>query len=302
MLNDIETRSLVVKITGAVQQSNMKEFDAAARQALSTINLELVTDDDFSQAENDVKSCQFIESRIAQSLQDILTQTADIAEIVKIGETIREEFRKTRLTLEKKIKTEKESRKNQLINDAIDNLKAGVSQSPVQHGFAINTAEIIAATKGKRFLGKMQEAIDAVVLSEQKRLFDLEDLFVKNINSIEHAEKKYPGLFPDKSTLALQEHQFVLSMIDGRIAKYRYDMEMKEKARIEAEMAAQVKIEVKPVETPTPPRQEEGFLPPPPPPSEETKYVLLGIITDDIDKFIDENLSNIKGVCEVHIQ
>jgi len=259
---EFEKKQLILKISGEVQQSNLAEFEEAALLVIGAINTDLQTDQDFSEAEQNVKSCEAIEVRIAQARQDAIMQTADIAALIQTTERLEAKFRQTRLMLDGKVKTEKEQRKNGIINAGRNHIQGLLVTSPVKHGFSFDNKAFTEAAKGKRSLAKIEKAVKEVVTAEEFRLASLEETYQLNIIKINKAEDEYPGLFPDKSNIALSPGEVVDSQIESRIATFRFNVlekERKEKERLEAEKAIEEKVvEVKPAE-------QAAFIPPPPP-------------------------------------
>jgi len=230
-----EKQQLVIKVTGQVVSSNLAEFEKQALAVLSSINTKLETDDDFAEAEQSIKDCQLVENRIFQARQDALNNTADIAALIATTERLEAKYREMRLLLTRNVKTEKERRKTDIVTNAKNVLQGLVLRSPVKHNFQIDMKSIQDAIKGKRFIAKMQEAVDEVIEAETLRLAEMENNFNFNIDKIVAAEHEFPGLFPDKNTIALGVPETVTALISGRVADYRLKQE--EKARREREEA-----------------------------------------------------------------
>lgn len=239
-MKQLEEKRLVIRISGAVQQSNLAEFEETALAVIASINTNLQTDDDFAQAEENIKSCQLIETRLKNAKNDALNNTKEISDLISTIDRLDAKFRQTRLDLNGKVKTEKESRKNEILSAARKELESAVSQSPVKHGFAIDFKALQEAIKGKRFLSKMREAVNEVVQSQLFQLTALEANYAHNIFIIEQSEKEYPGLFPDKKNLALSAPEVVSAMIESRVMKFKFDIaERERKAKEEAERKAE---------------------------------------------------------------
>ena len=229
-MKDVENKQLVLRITGSVQQSNLKEFESAAMSVIAGIKTELKTDDDFAEAENNIKSCKLIEIRVGQARNDALQSTKEIADLVDAVERIERKFRDTRLTLERQVKTEKEKRKSEIITEAVRKIEADAFASPAKHGFSINFQAINEAMKGKKSIAKMREAVGAIVEVEKQRLVALECDYLANISAIEQSEAEFPGLFPDKKNLALSNPEVVAAQIESRVTSYKYKQKVKEDA------------------------------------------------------------------------
>jgi hypothetical protein len=260
-LESLESKQLVLKITGAVEQSNLAEFEKQALAVISSINTVLETDEQFAEAEANVKFCQQIEIRIATARSTALASTEAIAKLIATTERLEAKFRETRLSLNSKVKTEKERRKNEIINAGRNRMQGMLINSPVKHCFVFNHAVFTEASKGKRNLAKIQEAVDELIEAEELRLANMEADFADNMAMIEQSETEWPGLFPDKQNLALSAKETVLALIQGRVADHR--LKVAEKARKEQEEADRKAAIVQP-----PPELEQTCYQGPPEPPE----------------------------------
>lgn len=270
-LESLEEKQLVLRISGAVEQSNLSEFEQDALAVIASINTVLDTDEQFAEAEANVKFCQQIENRIATARGTALSSTKAIAELIATTERLEVKFRETRLFLNSKVKTEKERRKSEIINGAKTRLAGLLINSAVKHGFVINHTGIMDAAKGKRSLAKMQEAVDDIAESEELRLANMEADFTANLELIDASEAEWPGLFPDKLNLALSAKDTVSALIQGRIADHRFKVtEKASKDKEEADRLAAEKLrnEQERAASPGP----ETHLPPSPPVPQDSAW------------------------------
>jgi len=317
----LESKQLVLRISGAVESSNLAEFEETAMMVIGSIKTDLQTDDDFAEAESNIKSCQLIESRIHNARQDAINSTASIATLIATTERLEAKFRETRLLLNSKVKTEKEARKNEIISNAKNVLAGLLIHSPVKHAFVVDQKAILEAAKGKRSLMKMAEAIAEVIESETLRLANLETDFQANMSAISKAELEYPGIFPDKMNVALSPVDVVSFQIESRVATFKYNLEMKaarereaaealekENERRRKEAAERAELEKKKLEDapmaakePEPPTTFTDSFIPPPPPIGQTVTLVVFASTTDIDRLIDQ-ISSLPGVIAVENQ
>ena len=104
-MKELEGKELVLRITGAVEQSNLVEFEKQALLVIDGIKTTLETDNDFVEAEGNIKGCQLMENRIATARSTALANTEAIAELIKTTERLEAKFRETRLLLNGKVPT-----------------------------------------------------------------------------------------------------------------------------------------------------------------------------------------------------
>jgi hypothetical protein len=243
---------LIIRLTGAVTESNFDQWKEQALEQIRATNRELVTDDDFSWAEETIKACKNNEHAIKKAKEEALNQTADINKLFAAMDQISTELSNTRLSLEKQVKTEKERRKADIIAEAIATVRSEIEIAVAGNIFvpgdiAINDTVIKAATAGKKTIEGMRKAVNVVMAAEIKRHLEAIEAAILNVNAIEWVEKEFPGLFPDKKALAWKTHDEVNATIDARVARYR--LQMKEKEEREA---AQANIQPGPEPPPTP--------------------------------------------------
>jgi len=231
-----ELTALILRVTGEVQESNISDFEKSARLFLDNINKTLVTDQDFGTAKLDIAACQEKETQIATAKQKSISSMAEVAEILATVDRYSDEFRDTRLMLNKLVKTEEEKRKKQITDGGISDIKKAISRSRVGYGFSFDPSGIFAAIKGKKSLFKMEEAVAEIVNNTLIDILSLEATFDENIKEIELAETAFPGLFPDRKAIALNPSDNVSLMIVARVSEYK--ILLIEKERKEAETIA----------------------------------------------------------------
>lgn len=304
-MESLEAMQLVLRISGAVEQSNLADFEADANAVLDSINTDLETDEDFAEAEENIKSCQLIETRIANARADALNSTKDIATLIATTERLEAKFRATRLLLNGKVKTEKEARKNEIVDGAKNHLQGMLLQSPVRHAFVIDFKAIQEATKGKRSISKMRQAVQEIVDAEELRMAGMEQDFQLNLSTINKSEEQYPGLYPDKKNLALSSPEVVETQIINRVLQYKISMQEKAEkerlAREEKERLAAIppKAEEAPV---LPPEPFTQWTPPPPPGAQLESYeIVVEVETADIAAVL-KSIWNIQGVTHVNAE
>jgi len=325
-LESLEKKELIIRITGEVQETNFDEFEKQSLIVISGINRKLETDEHFAEAEQNIKFCKTIANRIANARNDALHRTKAISELIATTSRVEAKFDEVRLILTKLVGTEKERRKNEIINSAKNRLNGLLLHSPVKHGFAIDHAAIYAAAKGKRSLAKMQEDIDEVAETEELRLSEMEIGFTGNIEKIEKTEKEWPGLFPDKQNMALSAPETVDAIIVGRVSDHRlkveenkrkqeYESKLAEEKREAERHSLQENVESIPVESepvdgiPQDSSWQPEYLPMPDDPFTDLpyplqkKYVITVITQSDAasSTMMADIISSLHGVIEVTV-
>lgn len=153
-----EILTLTVAVKGEVVSSNLPEFREAVTLFLSEVNRDLTTDEQFGQAEIDVKRLKTIEDGIASAKVKALADAETLRTLFDNLDEANEEVRKARLELENLVKRQKESVKAALVATALNKVDCA------PHLRLKNYRERIeAAIKGKRTLDSMETALNQAV-------------------------------------------------------------------------------------------------------------------------------------------
>src|SRR5574337_93142 len=154
--------ALRIEVTGAVTASNLTEFKASALAVLGGINRNLQTDADFAEAEQTVKGCSEVESRIKAAKENALAQTASIEEAFRVMDDVSAEVRRVRLDLDKLVKAEKDARRMAIVRSGSDALQAHIKALNERLGsdlMPVMTADFGGAVKGLKSLDSMKDAV-----------------------------------------------------------------------------------------------------------------------------------------------
>ncbi|GLX87841.1 hypothetical protein Pfra02_04100 [Pseudomonas fragi] len=213
--------ALSIELTGMVTASNLDRFKSHALATIGAINRNLVTDQDFANAEKTVKWCQEVEDKTRQAKRDALDKTATIAELFSALDEISETARTTRLELDKLVKAQKESRRKEIISGA----QAGFDQ----HIAAINTSfggriflpavdiDLAGAVKGKRSLESIQNAVDTEAARGKIAATTQAESISVNLASLRELAGKHGRLFADAQQLVLMASADLVTLIHARI-------------------------------------------------------------------------------------
>lgn len=228
--------SVFVQATGMVTASNLSEFKEAATAFIANIKTELVTDQDFADAESTVKFCKDAEGNLEATKASVLAQMSTVNEVVRTLDHIAAQLRDKRLTLDKLVKSEKEARKLAIVSKAandytlyIDALEA--ETKPIR--LNVNGPSFAEAIKGLKSLASMQEKVDTALRDAKFAA----DTAAKDVRSklawCKTNAAGHHALFPDLQALMAKPMEDFTLTITSRIEKQKAD----EAARLEAERA-----------------------------------------------------------------
>lgn len=242
--------ALRIEVTGMVTASNLAEWKEQAIAVFQGISTELVSDQDFADAEKTVKWCGDIEDQLKGAKQHALSQTQSIDLLFKTIDAIAEEARSKRLALEKRVKTRKDERRTEIGNAARRAVLAhvqAINETMGEHAIPVSAtlvADIGEAMKGKRSFSSMQEAVDAVAANAKVDASQAADRIRANIAILaEHPD--HVTLFADRVQLcASKAPEDLRNLVAARISEYQQAEQKRlddERARIREEEEARAR-------------------------------------------------------------
>lgn len=229
--------ALRIEVTGMVTASNLAEWKDQAIAVFQGISTELVSDQDFADAETTVKWCGNIEEQLKAAKQHALSQTESIDLLFRTIDDIAAEARAKRLDLEKLVKRRKDERRTEIGNSArraVQQHVLAINETLGEHAIPMPTtlvADIAEAMKGKRSFSSMQEAVDAVAANAKIDASQYADRIRANVAILAgHAE--HATLFADRVQLcATKAPEDLRNLVAARIAEHQ----QAEQARLDAE-------------------------------------------------------------------
>ena len=241
--------ALRIEVTGMVTASNLAEWKEQAIAVFQGISTELVSDQDFADADKTVKWCGDIEDQLKAAKQHALSQTESIDLLFRTIDAIADEARTKRLALEKRVKTRKDERRTEIGNNArraVQEHILAINETLGQHALGMPStliAEIGDAMKGKRSLASMQEAVDVVAANAKVAASQAAERIRANA-AILDAHSEHATLFADRVQLcASKTPEDLRNLVAARIAEHqqaeqRRLQEQREQIRKEEEARA----------------------------------------------------------------
>ena len=231
VIEGLPTPGLVV--SAEVHKSNLPMFVSAAQKFIDGIKTELVSDQDFADAESTVKFCKKAEDELDSAKSNALSQTVSLDEALKTIDNIKGQLRQKRLILEKLVKSEKENRKNSLIIEAQQAWRGFIAD--VNKSLGINyfnyAPDFAGAIKGRKLLSAMENEI-ATTLANSKIEANIEAERIKaNIAMLDELSADYKFLFNDFSQIVGHPAEALKGIIESRINQRKSE----EQAKLEAE-------------------------------------------------------------------
>lgn len=236
--------ALLIEVTGQVTASNLVEFKKTALAAISSVNRDLKTDQDFADAAKSVKWCAEIEERLQAAKQHALSQTATIDALFRTMDEISAEARRVRLDLDKLVTRRKTEVKEEAVVAARSALLAHYQALNVEISPAVLQLPIVdfaGAIKGLRSFDSMQDALDTLVAKSKIDADTAARRVRTNQAAFKEQAKSFEFLFADLGQLVHKAPEDFAMVLRARIAEHKQaeaDRVEHERQRLRAEEEA----------------------------------------------------------------
>jgi hypothetical protein len=219
---------LTIRLKGEVQASNFEEWKNELIARLRSVNTELVRDEDFVRAGEQVKALKNAESTLKEAKQSAIAQAADIQRLFGSIDAVAEETRQVRLALERQIKTRKREIKEQMLEGAINEVHAAIAAQgsafqTLDHGRFLDRGRFEAAAKGKSTGFTLAKALEGLVREIEREVGEAGLRVADNIAILDGIADEYRMLFQDREQLIQLSKSDLLLTIDKRITLFNED-------------------------------------------------------------------------------
>ena len=236
--------ALRIEVTGMVTYSNLDEFKKRALSVIGGIKTELVTDQDFVDADKTAKWLGDVEDRLKDAKKRALEQTDSIDRLFSAIDEIAQRAATTRIKLEKLVKSEKESRKTALVMEANEAFRKHVEglMKRTENLMPSQASVFGDAIKGLKSLDSIRDKLATALANAKIESNAIADLITANIALLDTAEKR--ALFPDLKTVCTKPADDFKAILAGRDAQRREVEERRleaERQRIRAEEEAKAR-------------------------------------------------------------
>ena len=223
----IATPDLAIEISGKIVTSNFHEFQEGLVAFIESIPSEMVTDEDFGNADQSAKILKNAEASLSLAKQAGLEQAEQIQTLFAEIDGLSEKARSTRLPLEKAIRDRKEQIRMEIITEAADRVDV-VNKAPVR-------LKITQACKGKRSLDTMRAAANACADELAEELAEVRETIRWYVDS--HGK----SIAPDIGALEGMQVEALKIEFARRIERLDAEAEQKALRKQAAEAEAKVK-------------------------------------------------------------
>ena len=231
-------KQLFIKLTGTVNSSNFDVWKKELITQIQSVNVELVTDNDFVTASKQVKSFKSAEKSLKQAKQSAISQAEEIQQLFTAIDEITEEARQARLSLERQIKARKLEIKQQYIQSGIDEIQSFIDEQVVEFNKCdlspfLNRSRFESAVSGKAGISGLEIGIEQICTLIKIEISEKAVKIYNNKVKLDALPEAYKILFQDWELLICLPEDELESEIDKRTTRYNDEM-----ARREAEESA----------------------------------------------------------------
>ena len=215
---------LIVKINGSVANSNFDQYKDEILAVIKNHNKELVTDGDFIEAKEVIKSCSNAEKAISKAKQDAINSTVDINALFSSMDEVMAELRSTRLALNKQVTSEIEARKNNLVADELIVIKDHVDSIDVDYAkeVALNLLTTSSDRLKKSYRGKsspssIEIGVKAESLAIMTDINAVMSLAAANDKELSEIAGDFMSIFPDRVSIICRDNDSFRAIAEARI-------------------------------------------------------------------------------------
>lgn len=235
-----------MRVQGKLVSCNLEEYKPAALAYIEKINTELVSDQDFVDADADAKFCRDSADKLELAIEQALGQMGDINQALNTVREIAAAFDAKGLALEKLVKAEKENRRNAIVSEAaaefVTHMK-GLNERLGQPFMPAIATDFPGAVKGLKILDSMKDKVATELARAKIEANAMADRIQANMQKLAAVGDKVT--FPDAATLVLKAPDDLAAVIAMRVAEadrkaeeLRESVRQEKAAKLAAEQAA----------------------------------------------------------------
>lgn len=233
--------ALAIQIRGEVAHSNLPVFKAKAEAFIASIKTDLLTDEDFANAEATIKFCDSAEKSLEQAKAAAIAQTADIDELMRTVDHISAQLREKRLLLTRTVKDKKELLKADILNrakQAFADHVAALEKEIAPLRLVYQARDFAGVMKNKRTLVTLHDAVDTELAAGKITVDAIAKAVRGRLTWYRANVGEYECLFADLQSVIQKPDEDFQLLVNTRIADQKAkDAEKLAKAQAEAAAA-----------------------------------------------------------------
>lgn len=254
-----------VQVKGEISVvDNFKAFETALRDFIDNrLIREPQTDQDFADLDSQIKALKKAEAALDSAEQYAIAQVSSIDEMKRTKTTLHELARQNRLMAEKLLEAEKKNRRNEIFDQARQQLHDHIDEINKVLGkiqLPDVPCDIAGAMKGKKTIDSLRAAADQAVADAKIEASRIGQKMQAGLAVLREEAAGYEGLFRDAQQLVQKDAEDLRAVIKARIAEQK-EAEEQRRQEEEARKAAESAKEQAPAPAPAPPAAEAAPAP-----------------------------------------
>ena len=222
--------NIIIKLSGEIQSSNFNEWQEMFFDKIKSFKQELETDNDFHQAGENIKWLQSAEKALKSAKDSAIRQASDIEKLFDEIDKIISHCRDTRLPLQKKVKSQKEERKDKVAIEGVVKMTELLAQQSddfnlLDNSMFINKENFLSAISGSRGITGAKERVNTLCLNYGNQISQRASEVQNKAKIIDAQALGHSVLFQDRGYLLGLQLDDLNKEIDSRIATYKANQE-----------------------------------------------------------------------------
>ncbi|MEJ5125814.1 YqaJ viral recombinase family protein [Comamonas sp. MYb21] len=235
---------------GEITTSNLDEFKAGALARINSINTVLETDQQFAEADDDAKWLRGVSEAMKQAGKRVRANMQSVDEALTVLEQLDKLATTKALDLEKRVKSEKDARKQTLVLQAqqdLDSHTAALNQRLDNNWLPRLAGGFAEVIKGLKSLDSMREKVAVALTNAKVDANALADQLRANRKHLMQDSGDWITLFPDFATVGAKASEDFQALAALRIGQHQAAEAKKleaQRERIRAEEQAKAQADV----------------------------------------------------------
>lgn len=235
---------------GEITTSNLDEFKAGALTRINSINTVLETDQQFAEADDDAKWLREVAEAMKQAGKRVRANMQSVDEALTVLEQLDKIATSKALDLEKRVKSEKDARKQSLVLQAQQDLDfhiAALNQRLGTNWLPYRAGVFGEVTKGLKSLDSMRDKLAVALTNAKVDANALADQLEANRKHLLQDSGDWITLFPDFATVGAKASEDFQALAAMRIGQHQVAEAKKleaQRERIRAEEQAKAQADV----------------------------------------------------------
>lgn len=191
---------LRIEATGTITNSTLDEFQAVVLDRINSVNMDLVTDQDFADGDADARWLRDVSVKMKEAVQRVRGGMQSVDDALRVLEQLDGIATKKALAIEKKVKSEKDVRKEQIVMKAEQQLVNHINGLNEQLGasYIAQARGVFAPViKNLKSLASMEDKLKAALAGATSEADATAVRLAANRAHLKQEDQDWITLFPD---------------------------------------------------------------------------------------------------------